>query len=458
MYMKRKATFAAFSLALLSFAPANALAQDTAPAPPAAPRVAPAPLSSDTVAPAAAVAPALAAAPADVVVAPAPPARAGAPALPADVYAPPAQELRAEPAEPADVIVSQDDFSEPFLKDGNYLGVRVEELTRENAKAYGLSGEPRGVGVTQVLKGSPAERAGLRERDVIVRFDGESVTSVSKLTRLITESSPEHTARITVLRGGSEQELSAALVLRREWFAPATAGDMIGRFDLGDVKRLGEEWAKNGEDWKLRADEWGKGFEAFGGDGPGVFALASSRRIGVTTATLGKQLADYFGVSHGVLVNSVEQGGPADKAGLKAGDVLTEVEGKQIEDASDLVRALGAKDEGEVTLTFVRDKQRRTVRVTPEKRQTPRGLFINPGGVRVATPVAAVVAPRFSTVPRAVVVPGLTGTPRLLRDPDFITPPSLLGTPHVNATPRLRVEPRVRVAPSVTVVEPGRIL
>jgi membrane-associated protease RseP (regulator of RpoE activity) len=186
--------------------------------------------------------------------------------------------------------------------------------------------------------------------------------------------------------------------------------------------------------------------------------LASSRRIGVTTTTLGKQLADYFGVSHGVLVSSVEQGSPADKAGLKAGDVLTEVEGKRIDDASDLVRELGAKDEGEVTVTFVRDKQRRTVRVTPEKRQTPGGLFINPGGVRVATPVASVVAPRFSVVPRAVVVPGFVGTPRLLRDPDFITPPSLLGPPHVNATPRVRVAPKVRAAPRVTVVEPGRIL
>lgn len=437
MYMKRKALFAAFSLALLSFASADALAQDAPPAAPAAPVTAPAP-PADAPAPAAVLAPAVAAAPADVIV---------APALPADVYAPvapPAQAAPVAPAAPADAPEPQIGFAETLFDDGNYLGVSVEELTRENAKTYGLSGEPRGVGVTQVLKGSPAERAGLRARDVIVRFDGEAVTSVRKLTRLITESSPEHTARITVLRGGSEQELSVTLA-RRELLAPAVSGDMIGKFDLDEMKRLGE-------DWKLKADEWGKGFEAFGGDGPGVFALAPSRRIGVTTTTLGKQLADYFGVSHGVLVNSVEQGSPADKAGLKAGDVVTEVEGKQVDDASDIVHALGAKEEGEVTLTFVRDKQRRTVRVTPEKRQTPRGLFINPGGVRVATPVASVVAPRFSVSPRAVVVPGFTGAPQLLRDPDFITPPSLLGPPHVNATPR------VRVAPRVTLVEPGRIL
>ncbi|HVF68196.1 MAG TPA: PDZ domain-containing protein [Pyrinomonadaceae bacterium] len=456
--MKRKALFAAFSLALLSFASANAPAQDVTHAAPAAPVTAPAP-PADIGAPAAPVAPAVAAAPADIPSAPH--ADVVAPALPADTYAPPAQAAPAapvRPAAPADAPEPQIGFSETLFDDGNYLGVRVEELTRENAKAYGLTGEPRGVGVTQVLKGSPAERAGVRERDVIVRFDGEAVTSLRKLTRLITESSPEHTARVTVLRGGSEQELSVTLA-RRELLAPAAAGDMMGRFDLGEVKRLGEDWARSGGEWKLKADEWGRGFQGFEGDGPGAFVLASSRRIGVTTTALGKQLADYFGVSHGVLVSSVEQGSPADKAGLKAGDVLTEADGRKLDDASDLVRALGAKDEGEVTLTFVRDKQRRTVRVTPEKRQTPRGLFINPGGVRVATPVASVVAPRFSMIPRAAAVPGFVGTPRLLReDPDFITPPALLGPPHTPATPRVRVEPRVRVAPRVTVVEPGRIL
>ena len=449
MYMKRKALFAAAAAALLSVASANAHAQDAPPPAPAAAAVAPAP-HADIVAPAvaaapaAALAPVAALAPADVSVAPAPPAQAiqAAPAAPS------------APAEPADLPEAQIGFAESFFDDGNYLGVSVEEVTRENAKGYGLSGEPRGVGVTQVLKGSPAERAGLRERDVIVRFDGEAVTSVRKLTRLITESSPDHTARVAVLRGGSEQEVSVTLA-RRERMAPAVAADVMGRLDLEGAKRLGEEWAKSGEDWKLRADEWGKGLEGLQGDGPGFFVLGASRRIGVTTTPLGKQLADYFGVSHGVLVNSVEKGSPAEKAGLKAGDVVTEVDGKQIEDASDLVRALGAKEEGEVTLTVVREKQRRTVRVTPERRQAPRGLFVNPGAVRVAPPVASVVAPRFSVIPRAVVAPGFVRTPYTLRDPDFITPPPVIA-PHALAAPRVRVTPRV--APRVMIVRPGRIL
>ena len=373
MYMKRKALFAAAAVALLSVASANALAQDAPHAP-------------------------------AVVAAPARPSAVVAPAQPAIAVVAPAQTAPGAPAAPADMPEPQLGFAELLPDEGNYLGVRVEELTRDNAKEYGLSGEPRGVGITQVLKGSPAEHAGLRERDVIVRFDGEAVTSVRKLTRLITESSPEHTARIGVLRGGSEQEVSATLT-RRERMAPAIAGQLFGGVDLAEAQRFGEEWAKNSEEWKRE----NKRLEELGRDGSGVFALSSSRRIGVTTTSLGKQLADYFGVSHGVLVNSVEQGSPADKAGLRAGDVVTEADGRTVEDASDLLRALGAKEEGEVTLSIVREKKQRTVRVTPERRQTPQRFFTTPGAFRIAPPVAAIAphvfaAPHVRVTPRALIL------------------------------------------------------
>src|SRR6266853_925922 len=97
-----------------------------------------------------------------------------------------------------------------FLDGGAFLGVGTEDISKENMARYGVR-EVRGVGVTEVSKDSPAEKAGLRKDDVIVRFDGESVTSVRKLTRLINESSPDQNVRITISRGGAEQELSATL-------------------------------------------------------------------------------------------------------------------------------------------------------------------------------------------------------------------------------------------------------
>src|SRR5438132_5433690 len=97
-----------------------------------------------------------------------------------------------------------------FFLDGAFLGVGTEDITKENMTRYGVR-EVRGVGVTEVAKHSPAEKAGLRKDDVILRFDGESVTSVRKLTRLINEASPDQNVRITISRGGAEQELGAAL-------------------------------------------------------------------------------------------------------------------------------------------------------------------------------------------------------------------------------------------------------
>jgi serine protease Do len=287
-----------------------------------------------------------------------------------------------------------------LFADGNFLGVRAEEITRENMASYGLSGEPRGVGVREVIQGSPAERAGLRAKDVILRFDGEAVTSVRKLTRLIDESAPEHAARLTVLRGGSQQEVSATLG-REEAFPPSFEGARLYGFDPDAARRWSEQWSQQGEAWQRRGEEMRGQLEELRRNNPQGFGLfaGGGRRIGVTTSPLGEQLASYFGVRHGVLINTVAAGSPAEKAGLKAGDVVTEVEGERVEDGGDLTRLLNRREEGEVTLTVMRDKQRRTVRLTPERRQ-PESFNVVPGTVRVLPP-ASVVTPGLVVPPRA---------------------------------------------------------
>jgi serine protease Do len=347
-------------------------------------------------------------------------AQESVPALPDQAPAPPAAATAPEPPAAA--------FTTTFFADGNFLGVHIEEVTRENASRYGLTGEPRGVGVREVVKGSPAERAGLRAGDLILRFDGEPVTSARKLTRLIEESAPEHTARLTVLRAGAEQELSATLA-RREPFVSAGGGGVVAPliavpYDMGDALRLGDEMGKNSETWKRNEEKMRKQLEEMGRKHPGLFALAPSRRIGVSTSPLGKQLADYFGVSHGVLVNSVEANSPAEKAGLRAGDVVTEADGRAVEDSEDLVRALGAKDEGEVTLTIVRERKQRSVRVSPERRQ-PRSLNLSPGSFTITNaPIAAVLAlPRVAEAPLPALAPRVMVTPRALVAPRVMAAP-----------------------------------
>ena len=98
-----------------------------------------------------------------------------------------------------------------------------------------------------------------------------------------------------------------------------------------------------------------------------IFGGAGGRRIGVSVTELTKQLSDHFGVSGGLLVINVREDSPAAKAGLKAGDLIVDVDGKEMKVEFDLIRAIGEKKEGSVNLTIVRDKNRQTITVTPEE-------------------------------------------------------------------------------------------
>jgi serine protease Do len=287
---------------------------------------------------------------------------------------------------------------------GNFLGVTTESVTKETQGRYNLSGEARGVAVLSVAAGSPAAKAGLQKGDVILRFDGETVSSVQKLQRLISEAAPEHATRLTISRNGAEQDVTVTLARREEF--PRVQGFKLGP---GEEFQLGEGWPKDNGAWQKQMDELRQKFDKLPKDGNSFVLFGNSRRIGVTTTQLTAQLADYFGIAGrtGVLVTSVAENSPAAKAGLRAGDIITDVDGEKISATGDLVRALGRHDEGDVTLNVTRDKQTRTVKVTPERAQpstlfapdTPPMTFTMP---RISMRLPRVVVPRVKfTTPRA---------------------------------------------------------
>jgi serine protease Do len=286
-----------------------------------------------------------------------------------------------------------------FVDGGAFLGVHAEEITKENMARYGVR-EARGVGVIQVVKGSAAEKAGLKKDDVILRFDAEPVTNVRKLNRLVSEASADQTVRLTISRGGAEQEASVTLSKR------------------SDVESL---FGSQIHDEILRGME--KDFPQIKtGDGNFVFSFGANRRIGVSTQTLTKQLADYFGVSDGgLLITSVNENTPAAKAGLKAGDVITAVDGEKVTSSGDIVRAINKKQDGDITLTIVSNHSTRTVTLTPEKK--PERQLIRPGTVgmnqrairdQVRDSIRRGVAEGLIIIPRIEVPQVYIQTPRIV--------------------------------------------
>jgi serine protease Do len=251
---------------------------------------------------------------------------------------------------------------------GSYLGVQTQEITRENFSKYGLS-EVRGVGVEKVLENSPAAQAGVQNGDVIVRFEGEEVTGTRKLTRLISEVAPDHQARLTISRGGSEREIIVTMGKRSFPKFEEGAFEMkippIGELPM----KIQVPLMPPGQMQQFKT------FPPVGELNRDFMILRGGRQIGAGLMPLSKQLAEYFGVNGGLLINEVRADSPAAKAGLKAGDVIVEVEGKEVKGMGDLMRAIAEKKEGDVNLTIVRDRNRQTVRVTPEKMKNGDGFF-----------------------------------------------------------------------------------
>ena len=278
--------------------------------------------------------------------------------------------------------------------DGGYLGVQTVDVTRENFGKYGLR-DVRGVVIERVLENSPAASAGLQNGDVIIRFNGEEITSVRKLTRLISEVAPDHQIKLTVLRNGRESELSATLGKR-----PTPKFEM-GNFDFHMAVPPGKLELPDRPDFPPVPDF--KNLPRVPGvpDGDGdtfFWRSGSSRQIGVSVSPVTKQLGDYFGVAEGaLLISSVRENSPAAKAGLRAGDIIVEVNGKAVKGDFDLIRAIGEKKDGDVELIIIRDKNRQTLRVTPEAMKDDLAPFMDsnegfaplaPGQFKFAFPAA----------------------------------------------------------------------
>lgn len=227
---------------------------------------------------------------------------------------------------------------------GGRLGVSIREL--EAPAAGAPAGAAGGVVVEAVTADSPAETAGMRQGDIIVEFDGERVRSVRQMTRLVQETPAGRTVEAVLLRDGQRTTV------------PVTPREGP-QFSFDSLEGLGEF----GRDIRARIAPRPPAPPSAPGGLPG-----RSSALGITAGTLTPQLAEYFGATEGVLVTSVSDGSAAAKAGLKAGDVITAVNGSSVAEPADVRRRVQSLDEGgEFRLSVMRDRKPVTVTGTVER-------------------------------------------------------------------------------------------
>lgn len=246
---------------------------------------------------------------------------------------------------------------------GSWIGVSVRDVVADDVSKMKLQG-PAGVVVEEVTGESPAETAGLKAGDVIVEFDGERVRSTRQFTRLVQETPSGRKVQASVVREGQRVPLS---------IEPQAFGK--GQYFDGEFPPFAKNWfmppvppapPAPAAPPAAPAPPVPPAFRGFF-DFDELIGRGSGR-LGVSVSDLQPQLADYFGVKDGVLVTSVTSDSPASKAGVKAGDVITTLNGSSVSSPSDLrTRASRLRDGEEFSIGVTRDKKSLTLKGKAEE-------------------------------------------------------------------------------------------
>lgn len=218
-----------------------------------------------------------------------------------------------------------------------WLGVFTQSIDYRMAKDFDLPVK-YGAIINEVVDDSPAEAAGLEEDDVIIAFGDSKITDSEDLTDVVDEKKAGDEVTLKIIRDGKEMSLTVTLDERRR-------GNWT--FHSPGRKRIVIDGSPRGS----KSYTWHGGSHGY---------------IGVGLTGISRQLGDYFGVEkgNGALINSVEEDSPAEEAGLKAGDVIVEIDGDKIFDPGDVSDAISDKEEGdEVEISLLRDRKEMTLTV-----------------------------------------------------------------------------------------------
>lgn len=221
--------------------------------------------------------------------------------------------------------------AKPLKSKSGFLGVSVQELTPSLRQALNL-GDKKGLLVSAVVEDSPAEVAGLKEEDVILKFDGKQVELADEFSKLVRKTGAGTKVNLTIFRNGKTKNLEVELrrKKRRNTFSWAQADPGLNVMFFGHRPKLGVEYHDLDE----------------------------------------KTLAAYFNVEQrsGVLILKVTRGTPAEKGGLLPGDVIIAIDDEKINDGDDLIDTLSDYEGGEeIAVTIMRKGKKSSIKVELEE-------------------------------------------------------------------------------------------
>ena len=245
------------------------------------------------------------------------------------------------------------------------LGVTVRDVNDDDAKKAAAGGGARGVVIEQVSDESAAQQAGLKAGDLVVEFDGERVRSAQQFTRLVQETPVGRSVPVVVLRDG--QKTTLTVQPRDSWagFRDDLANRLRYELPSRIVTPRPPTPPRAVPPTPAPAPE------------PFIFSMRGGTAIGVTVTDMSDQLGEYFGAKDGALVTSVTSDSPAARAGVKAGDVITAINGQEMKVPSDVRRAAQRLSAGaEFTIDVLRDKKKLTLKGKTEARQSGRRIVV----------------------------------------------------------------------------------
>jgi len=199
-----------------------------------------------------------------------------------------------------------------------WIGVTIQTVTPELAQSFGMK-EAKGALVGDVVSGGPAEKAGIKIGDVIISFDGKNVKTSNDLPRLVAETPVGKSIPIALIREGKEVQVSVK------------------------VEEMTEE--------KIAAQ-----------------SSAPEESLGMKVGDITSKIRQQLETAEktGVVVMNVEQGSLADEAGIQQGDIIKEVNRKNVRNMAQYNEVLGSIGKGQPVLLLVK-RGKQTFFVTLER-------------------------------------------------------------------------------------------